>query len=176
MKFDKFMELYKDKNEEDKIDFLKEHINRSYVPYEEKVSMANAICESCYKKKDGNSERFFADSTARYMLTCMAIIDLYTDIERDSSSILHDFNVFNEFGVFDVIGELINQRDLREFRMVINLVCNDMITNEYEIKGFISRQVERFSELIATTLPPFLDKLSEQLDTDVIREIINKEG
>ena len=111
MKIAPFITLYKTKKTpDDQVEFVKEHIKADYVPFEKKADIAKAITQASYyvKEKDINNneiQKFRADSVAKYMLTCMALIDLYTDIERNKNEgkMLEDFNKLNEHGIFDVI-------------------------------------------------------------------------
>ena len=49
------------------------------------------------------------------------------------------------------------------------MVENDLITNEYEVHSFISKQVERFSELFGHIVSPAITRLS-----DVIKNMDNR--
>ena len=122
-----FITAYKfRKTDEEKMAFLKEHIKSDYVPFEKKADIAKAIVQASYyvKEKDINGnevQKFRADSIAKYMLTCMSLLDLYTDIERNKNEgkMLEDFNVLNEYGIFDVLIQNIQPRELKEFNMII---------------------------------------------------------
>ncbi len=176
MKLTAFMAILNTrKSEEDKETLIKEHIKSEYIPYEQKADVAKRIVNSCYykKEKDGDLERHIMhiDSVAKYMLTCMSIIDLFTDIERSkkSGSMLDEFNALNSAGVFDMLVKNINQIELKEFNMVLQMTCDDVMTNEYELHSFISNQVERFGKLIGITISPIL----EQLDVSKIQNMID---
>ena len=54
--------------------------------------------------------------------------------------------------------------------MILQLICEDIITNEFENHAFISKQVDRFGELIGLAITPFLDNL----DIDKIKEFVNE--
>lgn len=176
MKINAFMTMYKTrKREEEKLKAIKEHIKYEYVPFETKADVAKAIVRSCYwdkEENDAGTERdvFHINSVAKHMLCSMAIIDLYTDLERQKKDgkMLEDFNLLNGSGVLDLIIQNMDQRELKEFNMVLQMTCDDAIANEYENHAFISHQVERFGKLIGTALSPVLS----QLDIGQIAEII----
>lgn len=171
------MATYKSKkSDEEKEKFVKQHINNVYVPYEHKANVAKAITDSCFWKKHTNSDGTIVtemeiDSIAKHMLTCMAIVDLYTDIERQKSDgkMLEDFNTLNGSGVLDYIIQNIEERELKEFNMILQMTCDDIITNEYENHAFVRKQVDRFGELIGTILAPVIS----QLDTEKIESLIS---
>ena len=176
MKLTAFMAILNTrKSDEDKETLIKEHIKNEYIPYEQKAYVAKKIVDSCYYKieKDGDLERHIMhiDSVAKYMLTCMSIIDLFTDIERTKKDgkMLEEFNVLNSSGVFDILVKNINQRELKEFNMVLQMTCDDVMANEYEPHAYIRNQVERFGQLVGFILQPFI----QQLDVDKIQNVVN---
>ena len=177
-KMNAFLVEYKTKKTvEEKEECVKKYMKNEYVPYDKKADVANAIADTSYHRietdKDGNERKVFhADSIARYMLMCMAMVDLYTTIERQKigGNMLDDFNAMNSNGALDLILKNIDPSEIKEFKMVIQMACDDLMTNEYENHAFISKQVERFGELIGTVIAPFLS----QLDTSKIEEIMGK--
>ena len=173
-----FINLYKSKEADKELeDLVEQHIVCDYVPYEQKADVAKAIVDTCFWRnvKDASGEEhkeLYIDSVSKYMLTCMAIVDLYTDIirQKGDGKMLEDFNMLNKYGVIDSIVRCIDERELNEFNMIVQMTCDDTIANEYENHAFISKQVNRFGELIRATLLPIVS----QLDTDKIEELIKQ--
>ena len=178
IKLNAFMNAYKfRKTEEEKEKFVKEHLIDNYIPYEQKADVAKAIVDASYwkdeKGTDGKEHRVLhIDSIAKHMLTCMSLVDLFTDIERqkNDNKMLDDFNTLNGAGILDFIIQNVNQRELKEFNMILQLTCEDVIANEFENHAFISKQVDRFGKLIGFAITPFL----ENLDIDKIKEVVNE--
>ena len=174
MKIDTFLTLLKSKKKDDeRIALIKERIKNKYVPIEEKqVRTNNIIKSSFYEKRDDGTEVFHVNSVAKYMLTCMTLLDLYTDLERNQKEgkILEEFNKLNEQGVFDILVQSVDQRELKEFNMVLDMESSDVMANEYEPGAFVRNQIERFGNLIGTTLLPLLDKV----DAGQIEEIVKR--
>ena len=56
--------------------------------------------------------------------------------------------------------------------MVIQMTADDLIANEYEPHAFFKNQIERFGNLIGTSLKPVL----EGLDLSKIQEVISQIG
>lgn len=176
MKINVFITLYKTKKDDDKELFIKEHIKDIYVPLEEKADYARAIVNSCYWVEDGNGERRISiDSVAKYMCSCMAIVKLYTNIECQTGDgkMLEDFNTLNGLGILDLIIQNVNQRELKEFNMVIEMTCNDFISNEYENHAYFSKQINRFGNLIGTALAPVIANIDSEKIEDMMNKIIN---
>ena len=177
-----FMATYKHKKtDEEREAFVKEHIVREYVPYEQKADVAKAIVDVCfwrtYKDSSGvERKELYVDSISKYMLICMAIVDLYTDITRQKveGKMLEDFNTLNKYNVIDLIISLINERELKEFNMVVQMTCDDLMTNEYENHAFIAKQVDRFGELVGAILSPVISQLDMGKIEGLIKEFLEK--
>ena len=165
------------KTDEEKEKMIKEHILHEYIPYEKKIAVAKAIADASYwrteKTPDGKENKYlYIDSTAKYMLTCMSVVKLFTNIEcqQGDGKVLEDFNTLNSSGILDIIIQNVDEKELKEFRMILDMICGDIINNEFENHAFISKQVNRFGELIGTALMPIIS----QLDLDKIKEIVNE--
>lgn len=170
-----FMEEYN--KTDDKEGLVIQHIKSDYVPFETKADIAKAIVDNSYwrnmKDIDGNEHReLFVDSVAKHLLTCMTIVDLYTDIDRQKGNgkMLEDFNVLNGSGVLDYILDNVDERELDEFRMVLQMTCDDVLRNEYENHAYITKQLNRFGEIFKVTLSPVFDKL----DIGKIQEVVEQ--
>jgi len=178
IKLTAFMTSYKfKKTDEEKLDMLKKHIKNEYVPYEKKADIAKAIADNSYWESetlpDGTEvKNLHVNSVAKYMLTCIAIFDLYTDIERQKGDgkMLDDFNTLNSSGIFDLLIQNVDQRELKEFNMILSMTCDDVIANEFENHAYISKQIDRFGKLVGTTLAPVIS----QLDIEEIRKAISQ--
>lgn len=171
MNIKSFIAVFKSKKTaDDKKEFLSQYVVNTYIPFEKKIAAANSIIDACYWHGEDPNKYLYIDSSAKYMLTCMMLIKLYTNLEYESDDILIVFNLLNENKVFDLLLECIDQRDLQEFKMVVDLIGKDVITNEYENHAYITKQVNRFIDLATNILPPFLEKL----DLSKIQEIVDK--
>lgn len=177
-----FCEKYNGTNvEQTKKTLIEKVMNPHYVSYEMKITICEKIIENSYYQNTENNgievKRLHINSPAKYMLYCLWLIKLYTNIEIDFSKSLKEFNLLNESGLLDVILNHIPEREFKEFRMILDMVENDVMQNEYETHAFISNQVERFGELTGRVLEPALNKLGEVLenmDEKTIDKMINK--
>ena len=167
------------KVEQTKKELISSIINSHYVSYEMKITICEKVIENSYYKKnnDKKTKRLYINSPAQYMLYCLYLLKEYTYIEIDFSKSLEEFNLLNESELLDVIISNIPERELKEFRMILDMVENDALQNEYETHAFISNQVERFGELIGIVLKPAIEQLAnalENMDEKTIDKIINK--
>lgn len=168
MKFEEFIELYENEGNVDKRNaFVKSHIIKSYIPLEEKDVRSQIIINNSYYDDNGN---FKVNSTAKHMFTFLSIVDMYTDIDIDFKDGLNEYNKLDASMALDDIVSMIDEKDLNEFKIVLNMKCNDVITNEYEPHSFIKKQVERFGELIGEVLSPIIEKI----DLNNLEDFLNQ--
>ena len=171
MKVDTFITLYNAKKTDDeKLNFIKEHVLNVPVSYSTKVDRAGLIAKTAYHQKrtgaDGvEQEVFYQNSAAKYMLYSLTIVDLYTDLDIDFKESLDTFEKING-EILDTIVNSIDERELKELRMLLEFACDDIMTNEYEFHAFIREQVERFSVLLGSVMAPIIEKMD-------IQEVLN---
>lgn len=175
MKLDTFLKLYNvRKNAEEREALVKEHITNTHVSYTDKCDRAELIARSSYyvKEKDENGveqKRFHQNSAAKYMLYSLAVVDMFTDIDVDFKNSVEFFEKING-EILDYIVLNVNERELNEFRMLLEFACDDLIANEYENHAFFKEQIDRFGKLISVSIKPLL----EDLDIQKIQEVIEK--
>lgn len=174
MKLDTFLKLYSvRKNAEEREALVREHITNTHVSYTDKCDRAELIARSSYyvKEKDENGveqKRFHQNSAAKYMLYSLAVVDMFTDIDVDFKNSVDFFEKING-EILDYIVLNVNERELKEFRMLMDFACDDLLTNEYENHAFFKEQVERFGKLIGSSIIPIV----KDLDNETINNLIN---
>ena len=175
MRIETFVRLYNTKKtDEERIDLVKERMNGKHIGFSDKVNHADIIAKQCYyqKEKDANGverEVFKQNSAAKYMFYSLTVVKLYTDLDVDFKKALEQFEMLNG-EILDDIMNLVDQRELKEFQMILDFACDDIITNEYELHSFIGKEVERFGNLVGATLAPIL----QSLDMNKVEEMIAK--
>lgn len=173
MRIDTFVTLYNArKTSDDKADAINKIMKNEHISYADKVNRAGIIAKNSYhiKKKDADGierEVFEQNSAAKYMLYSLTLVDLYTDLEINFNQSLEQFEKING-EILDNIIMSINKREIKEFQMLLEFACDDLLVNEYEPHAFIREQIERFGSLIGTLLAPAL----ENLDISKIEELI----
>ena len=93
------------------------------------------------------------------------LLDLYTDFER-SDDMISDFDMANQAELFEKIKGAIPRREYEEWKTIVDVACEDVLRNEYEVESFIRKQVERFGQLAGTGL--------QTLDTDRIIAVLKE--
>lgn len=158
-------------------------INNKYIPYEKKATICEKIVESSYyirtKDTDGTEiKKFHVNSVANYMLFYLNVIDNYTSIAIDFKNSLEEFNLLNESECIDIICEHISEREMKELRMILEMVENDLLQNEYETHAFIRNQVERFADIIGrvggTGISRLVDFLEDEKQMNKMMGILDK--
>lgn len=148
-------------------------MNNRYVNYEEKVAICNKIVEkSCYVKDVTGEKRLHFNSPGKYMTYCLWLIKEYTVLDPDSSNSLEDFNLLNKTGLLDLLIKSIDQRELEEFRMVLDLVESDLIQNEYEPHTYIGKQIDRIAAIADSVGTPIVDTLQNVVGNIRWKEVL----
>lgn len=175
MRIETFVRLYNAKRtNEEKMDVVKEHMTNKHVSFSDKINYADIIAKQCYyqKEKDTNGverEVFKQNSAAKYMFYSLTVVKLYTDLDVDFKKALDQFEMLNG-EILDSIIDLVNQRELKEFQMILDFACDDIMVNEYELHSFIGKEVERFGTLFSVALAPVL----QSLDLNKVEEMLAK--
>lgn len=152
-------------------------IKHEYVPYENKITICKKIVEASHyiKKKDKNNKetkKLHIDSTANYMLYYLNIVNCYSSVDVDFSNSLEEFNLLNCSKCLDAMLSSIPEREEKEFRMILDMVENDLMQNEYETHAFISNQVERFGELISNIFSPLLEEVMKGMNMNDMQDLL----
>ena len=175
-----FYEKYtSSKSDEVKNILLQSVIKNKYVAYEEKVTICEAIVNATYYIKENingiETKKLHINSPAQYMHYCLWIVKTYTHIKIDFKQSLEEFNLLNKIDLIDIIFSMISEKELKEFRMIFDMVAGDVIQNEYEPHAFIANQVERFGKLFGTIAKPAINqfgKAIENMDENTINKIL----
>lgn len=155
--------------------YLKKNIeSKKYIPFVEKQVMADKIINSTSYELDDDGIRtgnVKINSTSRYLFTIMTIIDAYTNIDVDYSSIHLDYDMLCENGLISLILNLENPansiipvEDYMEFNTILNMKLDDFLRNNLSTESFISSQVTRFGMLTGNILEPIINKLADAVN------------
>lgn len=169
------------KSNEVKGNLVKGIMNTQYVSFEMKVTICEKIVENTYyikaEKNGMKVKKLHIDSPAQYMSYYLWIVKQYTHIDINFSNSLEEFNLLNKSGLLDIIVSFIPEGELKEFRMILDMVASDTVTNEYETHAFIVNQIERFGQLFGSIAKPAIEQLSktvENIDEKTVEKIIKK--
>lgn len=175
MKIKDFINEYNSADEVGSESLIKAHIVRQYVPLEEKQARAEQIIGSAYRDAEGN---LHVNSVARYMLTALAYVMAYTDLELElaDGGALEAYNLLAQAGFFQKMQSYIPADEAEEFANVVDMVASDVMTNEYEPRAYIKARLESFATLLEKQFPTALTEIVERFGEDKIEEIVKKLG
>ena len=176
MKVDTFLKLYNTKKtEEEKVAAIAQIMNNAHISYADKVDRAGIIAKNSYHVKETGAdgverEVFRQNSAAKYMLYSLTLVDLYTTLEIDFKQSLELFEKING-EVLDKIIMSIDERERKEFQMLLDFACDDLLVNEYELHAFIREQIERFGSLFGTIVAPAIENIDVSKIEEVLKQI-----
>lgn len=123
--------------------------------------------ETKYRKTD----KIRVNSVAQYIQFCRAVIELYTDLEIEDGSFIKEYDALKSSGLLDILmvgseqrSPLIPMSELSEFKTILSMKQSDIQFNETTAQAFISKQIERISDLANATITPLINVVSKKLD------------
>lgn len=177
MKLNSFIKKYDAfETDEERFEFLKSHIKRTYVPFMEKNTMA----ERAAKASCVFDDKYDKHSSIFDMFQKLDMFEAYTDIEFDR---VKDGQVFTDKvydtlqmrGLFDKLD--IPEREYEEFDMVYYQALMDLgakYTSQYAMN---EKMAERINNISSTVINQFEQVFQQAIDSglfDKITEQINE--
>ena len=120
-------------------DYYKKHIVTDYVPYLQKDVMCTSIINATCKVKDNDREFVRINSSGRYLMFMLKLIDLYSDIKIDfkDSKFIEQYDVLNKSNAIDGIISAIPESEYSEFSALLQMKYDDFINNEYSLTAML---------------------------------------
>ena len=143
--------------------FIKKHIVTDYVSFLEKEVTCTNIVNSTTRIIEENREILKINSSARYLLFVMRLIDIYTDIEIDftDAKYVYQYDDLNKVGAIDNLIAAIPEREYSEFSTLLNMKLDDFRDNEYSITALLYNLKQSFS-LSEEVINSVIDELQKQ--------------
>lgn len=123
------------------------------------------------KTKYRKTDKIRVNSVAQYVQFCRAVIELYTDLEIEDGSFIKEYDALKSSGLLDILMVGSEQRDplipmseLSEFKTILSMKQSDIQFNETTAQAFITKQIERISDLASVTLSPIVDIISKKIN------------
>lgn len=145
-------------------DFIKKHIVTDYVSFLEKEVTCTNIVNSTTRIIEKNKEILKINSSARYLLFVMRLIDIYTDIEIDftDAKYVYQYDDLNKVGAIGNLIAAIPEREYSEFSTLLNMKLDDFRDNEYSITALLYNLKQSFS-LSEEVINSVIDELQKQV-------------
>lgn len=177
MNYKEFLMQYNGKKtDESKDACLRSHIKTSYVPFFEKLAIANSVVRDTMEEKvEGTNERIFKMNTPlRFFLTVINVIRKYTDIEWGENESPAMFDEFNKLGIIDALlisdeteDSPIPQKEYAELNRLIAMAVDDYMENNRSVTGFFETKIKALNlslDTILSSLTDLVNQTSEQAD------------
>lgn len=165
--------------------YIKDNLKiKDYIPFETKFTIANKIVQiSTFKKDIKNGEytdKVIINSPIRYLFFCKAVIELYTNLTCEDDNWANEYDMLKSSGLLDLImyggSPFVSESEITEFKTILDMVYQDVISNNATLQARVSKQFERFSDvgkvLIDTFSTQILDKIGSISD-DKISDFVN---
>lgn len=167
--------------------YIKENlIVRNYVGFNNKCDIASRIVNAStfvFDEEGNQTSEIKINSIARALLTSLATIDAYTNLDINFDTPADEYDLLVESGMIERligIGEnpgLIPPREISELNAIVNMMFDDALQNNLSTHAFVSNQVTRFGTLIGTTLSPIMETIADNLnnlDEKSVEKIANQ--
>ena len=171
MTVQEFVDKYNETPERQREGFLKSMVVTDYVPFELKVALMYDLVHKTHME-DGHIS---IKSPLCYALFMNLIVEQYLDVQIDKNDQIKDFNLMNKSRIFDILmiaddeHFIINANELEEFKMIVDMVKSDFMTNNFSTQAFVNEQVKRISDVLHVSLEPIVQQLNEQIkDINII--------
>ena len=185
MKILEFVERYNNMATQQLKDrFIKEKVKITpYVSFIKKDAYAQLIVDNTTFEQESyddngvtkyrKTDKIRVNSVAQYVQFCRAVIELYTDLEidEDDKGFIKGYDALKSSGLLDILmvgsdktDPLIPMSELSEFKTILTMKQSDTQFNETTTQAFISKQIERISDLANATITPLVNVVSKKLD------------
>lgn len=137
----------------DKEKYAAKHIVKSYLPYNEKIMIAEKIVEHSMYTTVNGIKTFKPDTIVRYFLFVMAVIEAYTDIKFSDDNAgdvvkgqqnLESFDLFESNGATEVFMRTIGS-DIGRLNTVLKMKVDDITDMERSLVPFLETKFQAFA-------------------------------
>ena len=139
-------------------EFCEKHVVKTYASIVAKNALLKNFVDGCVKTSESGIQ--YIDMVANKMNFTWVIICLYTDLQLDKveegrNDVIGLYDSFQQYGIIDMICEIIGEREVNELLMV-NKEAIDTWHNEHSsarayISDMVDKAVRTFVEMSALT-------------------------
>lgn len=165
MRVNEFIEKY---NSNPRIDIGKLLEVKKYISIVYKQHIADLVLDNCTDIVDGEVH---INSVDRYILFTMAVISAHTNLEfayEDDSeySSLYDYDLLCESGLLSKVIDTFKE-DYLSCQEILNMMTSDRLQNNMTIENKLYKFFDSIQEILAQGI----NKLTENLDGDLINNM-----
>ena len=158
MTISKFVEKYKELNEDDRSSLVYDLITTEYVPYAIKIADCKRIIQNTsYTNTEPNM--FSINSPARHMLLNLQLIDRYTDLEIDYNEALEIYDMLDEINAIDNIITSLPAKEVSKYRKIMKMMLKDFKMNERSMIGYLDSKLTSLG-IVSEALNKIMEDIS----------------
>ena len=137
--------------------FLKKHIVKSYMPYVEKKALINGIINASSYVEVAGKKIYKRDTPTMMFIFTLKLVESYTDIAIDVSSVNEEYDALLSSGAMDDILSNIPESEINILKGLLDMVRDDLEYNTRSLVSFLEAKSEAF-----------------QIGTDTLINVLNK--
>lgn len=171
-----FVDIYNKDVTKGKVNVAKAISIVPYITYEVKIALASTIVS----RSGADESRPLINSPMRYIYYVYTIINFYTNIKFDDERIFEDFNLLNRNGLIEYIFSLIPQKEIEEFKTVLNMVQDDYVANNMTTSAFFYQLIDVVMKNLSDNIDPLIEAIKgisqtiNSLDKDQLEALTNQ--
>lgn len=173
MKVKEFVDGYK--AAEDKTEYMKSHVIRTYLPIAEKMKVARMAAESAYMIGGSYSPQ---RSIGELMFN-IAKFEAYTDVEVvrvDEDGNVHtaeEYDMIAECGAINMLMEVVGYPEFWAFEEIYINAVDDIKEAETDTWAVLKKQATRISDVGGVIADAFAEQIRQALTPEEIRELFS---
>lgn len=141
--------------------FLKKHIVKSYMPYVEKKALINGIINASSYVEVAGKKTYKRDTPTMMFIFTLKLVESYTDIAIDVSSVNEEYDALLSSGAMDDILSNIPESEINILKGLLDMVRDDLEYNTRSLVSFLETKSEAF-QIGTDTLINVLSKMDIQ--------------
>ena len=111
------------------------------------------------------------DSMVEYLFLTRIFVEQYTNLTVETDGFFEEYDELKKSGLFNIlfvgnedVMPLIPYEEIAEFKHLLTIKKQDIMTNHATPQAFISDKIERIVTIGSVTLKPILDKIATELE------------
>ena len=150
--------------------YLKDNLEITpYVPFLLKDTIiSNLLKTTMFDRETGNIR---IDSMVEYLFLTRIFVEQYTNLTVETDGFFEEYDELKKSGLFNIlfvgnedVMPLIPYEEIAEFKHLLTIKKQDIMTNHATPQAFISDKIERIVTIGSVTLKPILDKIATELE------------
>lgn len=174
-------EFKKIDKEDDKKAFVKKHITKTYIPYSNKMLIAQKLAEITTFADAEKRDKLRLNTNLRHAYLALEALALYTDIEvKFEKTDENDIDVIFYYDMLDEVhlDEYVSRGIGEDYYALDNMVCadvEDIIDSQSDIGGIIKSSVSEWIDQFAEVLNGIdANQIVQLLQSDEVQKIKDK--